>query len=169
MTAESAPGHYADESTVIFTADLYDEREEELQSVSTQFESVGGREHFHGPIRTVRSYQDNALVKEMVAVPGEGAVLVIDGFGSLETAMMGGNVAKMAAENGWAGVIINGAVRDRAEIAELPMGVKALGSNPRRSGKEGTGEVDVEVSFGGATFLPGVMVYCDPDGILVER
>jgi regulator of ribonuclease activity A len=151
------------------TADLYDERGEELASVSLQFQSLGGRSHFSGPVRTIRCFQDNALVKSTLASPGNGAVLVVDGGGSLGTALMGDMIAESAAANGWAGVVINGAIRDREAIALLDLGVKALGSNPRKSAKAGAGEVDVDVVLDGVIFRAGVTVWCDPDGILVER
>jgi regulator of ribonuclease activity A len=151
------------------TADLYDERGEELDSVALQFQSVGGHTHFSGPVRTVRCFEDNALVKATLSTPGRGAVLVVDGGGSLRTALMGDMIAASAVSNGWAGVVIHGAVRDRAAIAELPLGVKALGSNPRKSAKAGTGEVDVELVIDGVTVRPNAMIWCDPDGILIER
>jgi regulator of ribonuclease activity A len=151
------------------TADLYDERGEELDSVALQFQSVGGHTHFSGPVRTVRCFEDNALVKATLSTPGRGAVLVVDGGGSLRTALMGDLIAASAVSNGWAGVVIHGAVRDRAAIAELPLGVKALGSNPRKSAKAGTGEVDVELVIDGVTVRPNAMIWCDPDGILIER
>jgi regulator of ribonuclease activity A len=151
------------------TADLYDERGEELDSVALQFQSVGGHSHFSGPVRTVRCFEDNALVKATLATPGDGAVLVVDGGGSLRTALMGDMIAASAVSNGWAGVVIHGAVRDRAAIAELPLGVKALGSNPRKSAKAGHGEVDVELVIDGVTVRPHAMIWCDPDGILIER
>jgi regulator of ribonuclease activity A len=151
------------------TADLYDERGEELDSVALQFQSVGGHTHFSGPVRTVRCFEDNALVKATLSTPGRGAVLVVDGGGSLRTALMGDLIAASAVSNGWAGVVIHGAVRDRAAIAELPLGVKALGSNPRKSAKAGTGEVDVELVIDGVTVRPDAMIWCDPDGILIER
>lgn len=151
------------------TADLYDERGEELQSVSAQFQSLGGRTRFSGAIRTVRCLEDNGLVKAVLNSPGDGAVLVVDGGASLNSALMGDMIAAAAVANGWSGVIINGAVRDRAALAELPLGVKALGSNPRKSAKTGAGEQDVPVEFGGARFRPGAMIFADEDGILVER
>ncbi|WP_066288956.1 ribonuclease E activity regulator RraA [Arthrobacter sp. B6] len=153
----------------INTADLYDERGEELASVSLQFLSLGGRSHFSGQVRTVRCFQDNALVKSTLATPGRGAVLVVDGGGSLATALMGDMIAESAVANGWAGVVINGAIRDREAIRGLDLGVKALGSNPRKSAKAGAGEVDVDVVIDGVTIRSGVMIWCDPDGILVER
>lgn len=151
------------------TADLYDERGEELESIALQFQDFGGHSHFSGPVRTVRCFEDNALVKTVLGTPGEGAVLVIDGQGSLRTALMGDMIAESAVANGWAGVVINGAVRDRMAIAHLPLGVKALGSNPRKSAKTGAGETDVDLVLDGVRIQPGVMIYCDPDGILVER
>jgi regulator of ribonuclease activity A len=151
------------------TADLYDERGEELDSIALQFQSLGGRSHFSGPARTIRCLEDNALVKSTLATPGNGAVLVVDGSGSLRTALMGDMIAASAVENGWAGVVINGAIRDREAIAELPLGVKALGSNPRKSAKAGTGETDVDLLIDGVTIRSGATIWCDPDGILVER
>jgi regulator of ribonuclease activity A len=151
------------------TADLYDERGDELASVPLQFQSLGGRSHFSGPVRTIRCFQDNGLVKSTLATPGNGAVLVVDGGGSLGTALMGDMIAESAVTNGWAGVVIHGAIRDREAIAALDLGVKALGSNPRKSAKANAGEVDVDVVIDGVTFRSGVTVWCDPDGILVER
>lgn len=153
----------------INTADLYDERGEQLASVALQFQSLGGRTHFSGRARTIRCFQDNALVKATLAGPGNGAVLVVDGGGSLGTALMGDMIAESAVANGWSGVVINGAIRDREALAGLDLGVKALGSNPRKSAKDGAGEVDVDVVLDGVTIRSGAMVWCDPDGILVER
>lgn len=153
----------------ISTADLYDERGEELQSVSTQFLNLGGNAWFSGPIRTVRCHRDNALLKSILSTPGNGAVLVIDGGGALESALVGDMIAKLGVDNGWAGVIVNGVIRDRVEIATLPIGLKALGSNPQKSAKTGAGEADVQVTFGGVTFRPGAMLFSDEDGILVEH
>jgi regulator of ribonuclease activity A len=156
-------------NAAVNTADLYDERGDELDSISLQFQSLGGRTHFSGPVRTVRCLEDNALVKAVLATPGNGAVLVVDGSGSLRTALMGDMIAASAVANGWAGVVINGAIRDRAALADMPLGVKALGSNPRKSSKEGAGETDVDLLIDGVTIRTGVMIWCDPDGILIER
>jgi len=152
----------------ISTAELYDERGDRLRSVSLQFQNLGGMSGFTGPVRTVRCFQDNALVKSLLSSPGEGAVLVIDGGGSLETALVGDVIAGLAVDNGWAGIIVNGAVRDRVALGTLPFGVKALGSNPAKSGKTGSGEADVPVEIGGVVFRPGATVWADDDGILVE-
>ena len=156
-------------ATSVATADLYDERGEDLASVSLQFQSLGGHSHFSGPVRTIKCFEDNALVKEVLGTPGDGAVLVVDGDSSLRTALMGDMIAASAVQNGWAGVVINGAIRDREAIAELPLGVKALGSNPRKSSKTGAGETDVDLLIDGVTIRSGAMIWCDPDGILVER
>ncbi|MFS0712725.1 ribonuclease E activity regulator RraA [Microbacterium sp. 2P01SA-2] len=151
------------------TADLYDERGDELDSLGVQLLDLGGRTAFEGPIRTVRCHRDNALVKHVLATPGDGAVLVVDGGGSLESALVGDLIAASAVENGWAGIIVNGAIRDRAAIASLDLGVKALGSNPRKSSKDGVGDVDVPVTVGGVVFTPRRHVWADADGVLVER
>lgn len=151
------------------TSDIYDEREEEVASLGIPLENIGGNRYFHGPVRTLRCFQDNGLLKQIIAEPGDGAVLVIDGGGSLDSELLGGSMAATLTANGWAGVVVYGAVRDRAELAELPLGVKALGSNPRKSGKDGTGERDVTVTIGQVDFQPGAMIYADDDGILVER
>ncbi|TQJ30233.1 ribonuclease E activity regulator RraA [Microbacterium sp. SLBN-146] len=153
----------------IATADLYDERGEELDSVARQFQDLGGRAAFDGPVRTVRCHRDNALVKSVLSSPGHGAVLVVDGGGSLESALVGDLIAASAVENGWAGIIVNGAIRDREALARLDLGIKALGSNPRKSAKAGVGEVDVPVTIAGVVFAPGLHVWADADGILVER
>lgn len=153
----------------IATADLYDERGEQLDSCDLQLRQYGGRSAFSGEIVTVRCHQDNALLKSILSEPGQGRVLVVDGGGSLHTALMGDLIAGTAVANGWAGVVINGAVRDVAALRELELGVKALGSNPRKSGKHGIGERDVPVTFGGVVFHPGAELFSDDDGILVTR
>lgn len=151
----------------ISTADLYDERGTELASVSLQFRDFGGCLSFSGPARTVQCLHDNALVKSLLGTRGEGAVLIVDGGGSLRTALMGDMIGESAMHNDWAGVIINGAVRDSVALGGLNLGVKALGTNPAKSAKDGTGSVDGPVQLGEVTIKPGDMIYADPDGILV--
>jgi regulator of ribonuclease activity A len=155
--------------TTTATADLYDERGDELDSLALQLHDIGGVVAFDGTIRTIRCHRDNALVKATLATPGQGAVLVIDGGGSLESALVGDLIAGSAVANGWAGLIVHGAIRDRVAIGALPLGVKALGSNPRKSAKAGVGEVDVPVEIAGVVFRPGAHVWADADGVLVER
>lgn len=158
-----------DPSRDIVTADLYDEHGDELDSCDLQFRQYGGRRAFGGPVVTVRCHEDNALLKWVLSEPGEGRVLVVDGGGSVHAALVGDVIAGIAAGNGWSGVVINGAVRDVAALRGLDLGVKALGSNPRKGGKLGTGERDVPVTFGGVTFHPGAHLWSDDDGILVTR
>jgi regulator of ribonuclease activity A len=151
------------------TADLYDEHGDDLQSCTTQFRLFGARTSFEGAVTTVRCHEDNVILKATLGEPGAGRVLVVDGGGSLAAALMGDLIADLGASNGWEGVVINGAVRDVEALSKINLGVKALGSNPRKSRKEGVGDRDVEVSFGGVTFTPGCHLYSDADGILVTR
>jgi regulator of ribonuclease activity A len=155
-------------ATAFTTADLIDDHGDTLRSCSTQFRRLGGRARFSGPIRTVKCHEDNGLVKKVLNSPGEGAVLVVDGGGSLRSALMGDMIAESAVANGWAGVVIHGAVRDTVALAGLDLGVKALGSNPRKSVKDGAGQVDVPVTFGDVVFVPGEWLYSDEDGIVVN-
>jgi regulator of ribonuclease activity A len=148
------------------TADLMDANET-AQSCELPLRSFGRRPAFEGAIRTVRCRHDNALVKRLLASPGEGCVLVVDGGGSLHSALVGDQLAAGALANGWAGIVVHGAIRDCAAIDALDIGVKALGTNPRRSAKAGTGEIDVVVEFGGVVFTPGHHLYSDQDGIVV--
>jgi regulator of ribonuclease activity A len=150
------------------TADLVDAHSDIVKSCDVQFHQYGGRVRFFGPIRTIQSTEDNALVKQTLATAGDGAVLVIDGGGSLRSALVGDLMAGLAQKNGWAGLVIRGAVRDTVALSGLDIGIKALGSNPWRSSKNGTGQVDVPVTFGGVEFRPGYWLYSDEDGILVS-
>lgn len=153
----------------IATADLFDERGDELDSLGIQLQDIGGRVAFDGSIRTVRCFRDNALVKATLATPGRGGVLVIDGGGSLDSALVGDLIAGSAVENRWSGILVYGAIRDREAIGRLDLGVKALGSNPRKSAKDGVGDLDVPVTIGGVVFTPGRHVWADADGVVVER
>ena len=149
------------------TADLVDELGSAARSCDVQFRQFGGRAMFAGAISTVRCFQDNALVKSVLSEPGAGRVRVIDGGGSLHTALVGDVIAGLGASNGWAGIIVNGAVRDAATLRTIDIGIKALGTNPRKSSKTGAGERDIEIRLGGVTFAPGDIAYSDDDGIVV--
>ena len=148
------------------TADLLDEHGDDALVCLIQFRSFGAPS-FAGPIETVRCDEDNVLVRDQASRPGEGRVLVVDGGGSLRCALLGDSIAALARESGWAGVVVNGCVRDTVALDELGLGVKALGSNPRPSGKRGAGEVGVPVSFGGITLMPGARLVADEDGVIV--
>ena len=150
------------------TADLVDEIGPDVRSCDLQLTQYGGRPQFAGPITTVRCFEDNALLKSVLSEPGHGGVLVVDGDGSLHTALVGDVIAGLGQDNGWAGLIINGAVRDAATLRTLDIGVKALGTNPRKSTQTGAGEKNVPVEIGGVVFNPGETVYSDSDGVVVR-
>ena len=149
------------------TADLCDELGPRARVAELLFRDFGGRRSFHGTIATVRVFEDNVLVREALGEAGRWRVLVVDGAGSVRCALLGDMLARMAHENGWAGVVVNGAIRGSEEISAIPIGLKALATCPRRSGKEGMGERDVPVAFAGVSFEPGHTLYADGDGIVV--
>lgn len=149
------------------TADLVDDIGADVRSCDMQFQQFGARAEFAGPISTVRCFEDNALLKTVLGQPSAGGVLVIDGAGSLHTALVGDVIAELARSNGWSGLIVHGAVRDAAALRGIDIGIKALGTNPRKSAKAGTGERDVTVNLGGVTFVPGDIAYSDDDGIVL--
>jgi regulator of ribonuclease activity A len=148
------------------TADVLDEYDDRASVCTVELRQFGGRRAFEGPISTVRCDEDNVVLKGRLSEPGNGGVLVVDGGGSRRVALAGELVATLARDNGWAGLIINGCVRDAAALAGLDVGIKAIGSAPRASGKAGLGEVDVPVTFGDVTFRPGDMLFSDEDGVV---
>jgi regulator of ribonuclease activity A len=151
------------------TADLCDSHGGAARVCEIPFRDFGEVTSFSGPIATVRCFEDNTRVREVLQTAGHGRVLVVDAGGSLRCAMLGDNLAQMGLDNGWVGVVMYGCVRDAAVLSTLPLGVKALATHPRRSEKRGGGEVDVPVSFGGVTFTPGERVFADEDGVIVLR
>lgn len=151
------------------TADLYDDYGEQLQVVTPAFANYGARRSFGGQITTLKLFEDNTLVRETLNQPGVGKVLVVDGGGSLRCALLGDQLAQLAVENGWAGIIINGCIRDADMIGSMDIGVKALNTNPAKSVKRGEGQRDIVVNFAGASFTPGDYVYADTDGIVVSE
>ncbi|MGW8192869.1 MAG: ribonuclease E activity regulator RraA [Desulforhopalus sp.] len=154
-------------SVIAKTADLYDVYEETLQVCEPLFRHFGGRQTFHGQIATVKCFEDNSLVSKRLGEPGEGRVLVVDAGGSLRCAMLGDMLAQKGVDNGWAGVLLFGCIRDSEDIGGMPLGVLALAANPRKSIKKGVGEPDIAVTFAGVTFTPGEWLYADPDGVVV--
>ncbi|HEX9355287.1 MAG TPA: ribonuclease E activity regulator RraA [Streptosporangiaceae bacterium] len=147
------------------TADLADTYGSDLRVCDLQFRQFGRRRLFSGPVRTVACHEDNGLLRDLVRTPGAGAVLVVDGRGSLRTALVGDLIAGAAQANGWAGLVLHGAVRDSVALGGLDLGIKALGTSPRKSTKTGAGAVDVPVTFGNVTFQPGDVLHADDDGI----
>jgi regulator of ribonuclease activity A len=152
---------------MLTTADLCDEFGDEVEVAAPLLRDFGGRRAFYGPIVTVEVNDDNTSVRQVLATPGEGCVLVVDGGASTRCALVGDRLAALAVENGWAGIVVNGCIRDSEAIAAMPIGVKALATMPRKSEKRGPGRHDVPVSFAGVTFTPGHHLYADADGLLV--
>lgn len=153
--------------SVTATCDLFDQFKDAIRYVLPGFQDFGGVERFSGPVVTVKCFEDNSRVKELLATPGAGRVLVVDGAGSLRCALMGDMIAASAVKNGWAGVVIWGCVRDVAELATLPLGIKALAATPRASTRRDQGLVDVPAELPGATITPGDVLFADEDGIVV--
>jgi regulator of ribonuclease activity A len=149
------------------TADLSDRYGESVRICDPIFRDFGGHVRFSGTLVTVKCFEDNSLVKSTLAEPGHGRVLVVDAGGSKRCAMLGDLIAASAVEQGWAGVILYGCIRDSGDIAAMPLGVKALATHPRKSLRRGEGQRDLPVTFAGVRFAPGDQVYCDEDGILV--
>ena len=149
------------------TADLSDAFPE-VAIAEPVFRDFGGRRRFHGVASTVLTFEDNSLVRTALSEPGDGRGLIVDGGASLRCALVGDLLAALGGENDWAGIVVNGCVRDSAVLAGIPFGVKALATCPRKSVKLGRGERDVPVTFAGVTFVPGDHVYADEDGVLVS-
>ena len=149
--------------------ELCDRYPEDVRILEPMLGNFGGRERFFGQIVTIKAFEDNSLVREQVALPGEGRVLVVDGGGSMRRAMLGDMLAEKASANGWAGIIIYGCIRDVNAIADLDIGVQALGAHPLKTDKKGVGELNVPVRFGGIDFIPGEYCYADNNGVLVSK
>ncbi len=139
-----------------------------LRVLPPVFASYGGRPRFCGPVSTVKCFEDNSLVRAAVEGPGQGRVLVVDGGGSRRRALLGGKLAALAVRNGWAGVLVDGCVRDVAELAAADLGVRALASQPMPPVKRGEGQRDVAVQVQGVWVRPGDWLYADADGVLVS-
>jgi regulator of ribonuclease activity A len=150
------------------TTDLCDAHPE-VEVADPIFRDFGGEVAFHGAAVTLKVFEDNALVRELLEQPGVGQVLVVDGGGSLRCALLGGNLGQLGVRNGWAGIVIYGAIRDAEEIGGLKIGVKALGTCPRKSEKGlHTAHRDRAVHFAGVTVQSGFWVYADADGLIVS-
>ncbi len=151
----------------ISTPDLSDAHAA-ARAIELQFSNYGAVGRFAGEVVTIKCHEDNSLVKSLVAEPGLGRVIVVDGGGSLRRALLGDMLAEKAAANGWAGLIINGAIRDVDEIAGIELGVQALGQCPLKTEKLGVGQRDIAVKFGGVEITPGDYVYADNNGVIVS-
>jgi len=161
--------------TEFSTCDLCDAHKASLLSDSNAafrvlrpvFRAFGGRVKFAGPVTTVKCFEDNTLVKAAAESPGDGRVLVVDGGGSLRRALVGGNIAAAAAKNGWAGFVVDGCVRDVAELAASDIGIRALALMPLPTDRRGEGQRDVPVQIQGVWVRPGDWLYADADGMVV--
>jgi len=138
------------------------------RAIELQFNNYGAIRQFAGPAVTIKCHEDNSLVKACVSEPGKGRVIVVDGGGSLRRALLGDMLAEKAAENGWSGLVINGAIRDVDEIGQIRLGVQALGTTPLKTEKLGVGQRDVTIAFGGVTIEPGEYIYADNNGVIVS-
>lgn len=154
-------------SSNIITPDLCDEYPDLVQVLTPMLQNFGGIESFGGEIVTVKCHEDNSIVKEQVAQPGQGKVMVVDGGGSMRNALLGDMLAEKAAENGWEGLVIYGCIRDVDVIRKTQLGVQAISTNPRKTEKRGIGDLNIPVTFGGITFVPGQYVYADNNGVIV--
>ncbi len=154
--------------SIIQTADLCDANEDKVSVVAPMFRSFGGRSAFGGPIATLKLFEDNALVRKTLESPGKGRVLVVDGGGSMRCALVGDQLGALGVENAWAGIVVYGCIRDSKALSGMDIGIFALGTNPKKSIKRNVGEIDIPVSFGGVTFVPGHYLYADEDGVIVS-
>jgi len=157
----------------ISTPDFCDAYEDQIASGNVRvldaiFRNYGGRDSFFGEAITIKCFEDNSVVKQLVGTPGHGRVIVMDGGGSLRRAILGDILAEKAAQNGWAGLVINGCIRDCNEIAAIDIGVKALNTHPMKTEKRGLGDLNVDLTFAGHTIRNGDWVYSDNNGILVS-
>jgi regulator of ribonuclease activity A len=151
----------------LLTTDLCDANEGKIQVVAPIFQIYGGVKNFHGKISTVKVFEDNVLVRDALSKDGTGKVLVVDGGGSLRCALVGGLIAELAHKNHWAGIVVNGCIRDSEEISRIRIGIRALNTHPLKSVKKGAGDVEIPVTFASVSFVPGHYLYADADGIIV--
>lgn len=156
------------------TTDLCDDHPQQLEQgtlavLPPQYRAFGKRVKFSGSATTLKVFEDNALVRATLEAPGNGHVLVIDGGASMRRALVGGQLALLAQDNGWAGILVDGCVRDSDEINACDIGVRALGLHPQKSSKQGVGERNVKVWIGGVAVSPGDWIYADADGVLVAQ
>ena len=156
-------------NTGVTTTDISDELGDNAQVVEPGFNDFGKRRRFSGRISTASCPDDNSQVRAALESPGEDRVLVVDGNASSNCAFLGDQLAALACKNGWSGVVVNGCIRDSEILATIGIGVKALGTHPKKSLKRGLGERDIPVRFAGVEFRAGDYLYADPDGIVVTR
>ena len=150
------------------TTDLCDEYGEKLRVLAPGLQHFGGKHAFYGAVVTVSAPRDNSKVAELLEGEGLGRVLVVDGGAAMDCALLGDRLAELAVRNGWAGVIVNGCIRDTAQIGTMPLAVMALGSFPRKTIKQGRGEINIEIEFLQVKIRPGDYLYADDDGVVLS-
>jgi regulator of ribonuclease activity A len=149
------------------TCDISDEMHPNVQYLKPIFKSFGKKNAFSGRIVTIECFEDNSLVEKILKQNGKGFVLVVDAGASLNCAMLGDKRASDAIKNAWEGIIINGLIRDSATINSMPIGIRSLGTSPRKSVKKGVGKTNISISFSNVKFIPGHYLYADEDGVIV--
>jgi len=152
----------------LLTTDLCDAHEGKVRVAAPMFRSYGGRRAFHGPVATLKVFEDNGLVRKALESPGNGRVLVIDGGGSLRRALVGDQLAALGVKNGWSGIVVYGCIRDSRAIGAMDIGVFALATHPQKTLKRNEGDAEIAVTFGGVTFKPGDWLYADEDGVILS-
>ena len=148
--------------------DIADDHRDLVQAADPVFKDYAGLKSFHGPITTLRCHEDNLLLRQVLSTPGEGRVMVVDGGGSLRRALVGDKLAALMLHNNWAGVVVNGAVRDVENLRDMPVAIRALGICPMKPNQTAAGERDLPVTFAGITFNPGAWLYADENGIIIS-
>lgn len=152
------------------TCDLVDQYADEIQVVETiGLKHFGQHQRFSGKIQTLKCFEDNSLLKKIVGAPNAATILVVDGGGSMRCAMVGDLIAALAVEHGWHGIIVNGCIRDSCALQHIPIGIMALGTNPKKSSKLDQGEIGLPLAFAGTRFESGDFLYADEDGIVVAK
>jgi len=157
-----------DMKRLFYTADLCDTFTDELMLVHGDFKAFGQVSYFHGPLRTVKCFEDNSKVRELLSQDGNGAVIIVDGGASANCALVGDRLVQLALDNDWAGIIVNGAIRDSRAINNMPMSVKALHTSPVKSIKRNQGIIDCKVTINGTVISSDDYAYADEDGILIS-
>ena len=150
------------------TAYLLDQHPESTVMMD-DFKSFGMNTSFFGQAKTIFAPEDNSLVRQALETEGNNQVLIVDGGGSRACALIGDQLALLAIKNSWAGIVVHGYIRDSAVISEMPIGIKALGTNPRKSDKQNRGEMDIKLTITQVTVKPGNWVYSDADGIIIAE
>lgn len=148
--------------------DLADDHRDLVQAAEPIFKDYAGLKSFYGPITTLRCYEDNLLLRQIFSTPGEGRVMVVDGGGSIRRALVGDKLATLMLQHNWAGVVVNGAVRDIENLRDMPVAIRALNVCPMKPQQTAAGERDVDVTFAGVTFKPGAWLYADENGIIIS-